>query len=134
MVLVLISEPQYLKYLVGICRIIILCVFFLSHKSYSLSRRTEFPIVVKQAMKSVVLQKLARFETALESSLSARDIFLTYDADCIDDFTLNALQLAFTRVQRCQYIFFSLLDLSSINCMFPSSRHNCIFSYSPVWP
>lgn len=70
-------------------------------------------------MKALVLHKMGKTEAALENLLNAREIFLKYDADRIEDVTLSTMQMAFSRLGRCQYIFFSLLDLSSINCIFP---------------
>lgn len=65
---------------------------------------SKFPYAAySHAIKALVLEKMGRTETALESSINAKDIFLKYDADRIDDVTLSTMQMAFTRLGRFDF-------------------------------
>lgn len=58
-------------------------------------------VLVMQALKSLILERMGKSDEALSVCLNAKDLLYKNDSLLMDDLTLSTLQIVFQRLDRC---------------------------------
>lgn len=68
----------------------------------------ELVLLIVQAMKALILERMGKNEEALSVCLNAKEILCTNDCNVfVDDLTLSTLQIVFQRLDHCKFSFLS---------------------------